>query len=98
MKQFSEFNIQVSLPTLVGDKIKMVRILNKEIIVHAFLIKPSKINIGKDYMELQISVKDTKHVVFTQSYSLMEMIKKVKTEDFPFTTTIEKKDERYQFT
>lgn len=92
--------ITAKVKGFVGDKIKIDRILNKEIIVHGFEIKDSKFE-GRGNgkcLYLQIEWKEEKHVVFTSSIYLMDMIGKVAPEDFPFTTTIVKTNEHLEFT
>jgi hypothetical protein len=98
MKSFKQFNIQVTSKSFEGDKIKIDRVLNKEIIVHAFKIEDSKFEKGNGKcLYLQIHVDNAKRVLFTGSASLMEMIKQVDKNDFPFTTTIVRENERFQF-
>jgi hypothetical protein len=99
MKSFSQFGIEPDIKSLVGDKIKMDRILNREIVVEDFLIVPSKFTEGnKDCLHVQISIGENKHIVFTGSNVLINMIKKVSKEDFPFKTTIIKSNEYFKFT
>lgn len=96
MKQFSDFNIVAASDSFTGDKIKIERILNIPITLVAFRIKDSKFN--GNCLWLQIKKGETEHVVFTGSATLIEMIQKVEHADFPFSTTIVKKDERFLFT
>jgi hypothetical protein len=100
MNAFKDFGIKTTVKSFVGDKIKMSKILNKEITVLAFKIGPSKfIEKGNGKcLHLQIQIGDTKYVVFTGSTGLMEDIQKVLTDKFPFTTTIVEESERYEFT
>lgn len=98
MKDFKDLNIQPSdTQSFTGDKVKMHKVLNREIVVHAFKIEPSKFNTGK-CLHIQISLNDTKHVVFTGSNFLMEMIEKIPKDAFPFKTTIIEDNERFKFT
>ena len=98
MKKFSDFGIKVELATFVGDKVKMNKILNKEIIIHAYKIEDSKFGGGgKKCLHMQITIDQEKHVVFTGSSALMDMIQQVPQENFPFTTTI-KHNDRLEFT
>lgn len=99
IKQFKNFGIQAESQSFTGDKIKVERILNREIIVHAHKIGLSKFTDkgnGKR-LDLQISIGETKHIVFTGSANLMDMISKVPADGFPFQTTIIKVDDRYVF-
>ena len=99
MKKFSDFGVQPSMPILQGDKIKIERILNREIIVHGFQLKDSKYDRGNGKcLYIQIELDGEKRVVFSGSGVLMDTINKIPKEGFPFTTTIIKDNERYQFT
>lgn len=100
MKSFKEFGIKSVSQSLQGDKIKMDRILNREIVIHDYRIEDSKFNQqrGSKCLYIQISISGTKHVVFTGSINLMECIQQVPKEDFPFITTIVKENDRYEFT
>lgn len=71
-KKFKDFGIKPALQSLTGDKIKMERILNREIKVYDYRIEDSKFK-GK-CLYLQISIGESKHVVFTGSMVLIEMI------------------------
>lgn len=102
MNSFSQFNIKASAKGFEGEKIKMSRILNREIVVHDFKIEESKV---KDFRErgsgkclhMQISFDNRKHIVFTSSSGLMETIQQVPKEGFPFTSTIVQENDRYLF-
>jgi hypothetical protein len=97
MKTFKEFGIKTVLQkNFVGDKVKIERILNREIIVLDFRIEDSKFN-GK-CLYLQIQLGEIKYVVFTGSKALLEMIDQVPKSEFPFKTTIVKENERFEFT
>ena len=103
MNNFSQFNIKVESQAFEGDKIKMSRILNREIVVHHFKIEDSKVKSFQEKgtgkcLHLQISFDNRKHVVFTSSSGLIEVIQKVPKDGFPFTTTIVEENDRYQFT
>lgn len=96
MKKFSQFNIKTSSHAFVGDKIKIERILNREIKVIGYKVEPSKFN-EDNCLHLQIAIGDTMHVVFVSSKNLIEQIDQVPKTDFPFETTIVKND-RLEFT
>ena len=101
MKTFSQFNIQAPSKGLEGDKIKMSRILNREIVVHAFKIEDSKVFREKGSgkcLQLQISFNNEKHVVFTGAAGLIEVIQQIPGNGFPFTSTIIEENDRYIFT
>ncbi len=101
MNSFSQFNIKTSSIGFEGDKIKMSKILNREIVVHHYKIEDSKI--FKDHgsgkcLHLQISFNNEKHILFTGSSGLIETIQKVPENGFPFSTTIVEENERFSFT
>lgn len=101
MNNFSQFNIKPPDNGFEGEKIKMSKILNREIVVHAFKLTDSKVftdrGTGK-CLQLQISFNSEKHVVFTSSSGLIETIKQVPQSGFPFTTIIIEENERFKFT
>lgn len=97
MNRFKEFNIKPNISAFVGEKVRINKILNTEIIVHDFKIKDSEKKPGTKYLTLQISRKEEKEVVFTGSKTLMDMIDQVPKEKFPFTTTIIQEDQMFQF-
>jgi len=102
MHKFSQFNIQTTITKgFEGNKIKMLKILNREIIVHHFKIEDSKCFKDKGSgkcLQLQISINNEKHVVFTSSIGLIEAIKQIPENGFPFTATIIEENERFWFT
>lgn len=101
MKSFSQFNIQAPSRGFEGDKIKMSRILNREIVVHAFKIEDSKVFKEKGSgkcLQMQISFNCEMHVIFTSASGLIEVIQQVPDNGFPFTTTIIEENDRFIFT
>jgi len=99
MKNFKDFGIKTNVKAFSGDKIKISRVLNREIVIHDFKIVDSKYTDAGNgkCLYLQISIADVKYVVFTGSIGLMEEIILVPAEGFPFTTTIVEDNERFQF-
>ncbi|ASK29692.1 hypothetical protein CEY12_06050 [Chryseobacterium sp. T16E-39] len=98
MKHFKDLNIKTILTSFIGEKVRINKILNTEIIVHDYKIKESEKKPGTKYLTLQISRKGEKEVIFTGSKILMNMIEQVSKENFPFTTTIIQEDQMFQFT
>lgn len=100
MRKFNEFNIKQESKSFTGDKIKMSKILNKDITVLDFKIVPSKYTEkgNGNRLDMQIEVNGIKHVIFTGSISLAEAIQQVPKDGFPFSTTIIEENERYLFT
>lgn len=99
-KKFSDLGIKVQRKNFVGEKIKIHKILNVEIMVHAYYIKPSKYpeKGSQNCLWMQISMAGTKYVVFSIAKLLMETLQNVQESNFPFVTTIVKNDEMYEFT
>lgn len=98
MKQFKELGIIPTLQNFVGDKIKMERILNRQITVHDFKIEDSKYEKGNGKcLYMQISIGEIKYVVFSGSSVLMSTIQQIGKEDFPFQTTIVKSNDHFEF-
>lgn len=100
MKNFKDFGIKPSQPGLSGDKIKMDRVLNREIVVNDFRIFDSKHPQKGNGKCLQIGIKigESNHVIFTGSIGLQDQINQIPKSEFPFLTTIVKEDERLIFT
>lgn len=101
MNIFNSFNITVTARGFEGDKIKMSKILNREIEVHDFKIEPSKVFQDRgtgQCLHLQIAINGDKHIVFTSATALIEAIQKVPKDGFPFKTVIKQDGERFLFT
>ena len=98
MNNFKNFKIKPNLTNFVGDKIKIDRIINREIIVQKFKIEDSKAKQGTKFLTLQIELNGTNNVIFTGSKILQEMILQVPENGFPFKTTIIRENEHLEFT
>jgi len=99
MNSFKDFNIEVHTNGFVGDKIRIDKIINREIVVHGHKIEDSKYpdkGNGKRLV-LQIKVGGNDHIIFTGSITLMDQIKQVAHDKYPFTTTIVRENDRIQF-
>lgn len=100
MKKFSELNIKTQNNSFEGDKIDIFNILNRVIVIHKYKIESSKFQ-GKSNplcLHMQITINDVKHVVFSGSKILQELIQQVSQSDFPIETTIIKENRRFMFT
>lgn len=97
MNKFSDFGIKPKESAFIGDKIKIERVLNLEITVFNYKISESQKKPGTKYMTLQIRKGNEKHVIFTGSTVLMDMIEQVPKDSFPFVTTIKKDNDRLEF-
>lgn len=98
MNKFKDFNIQAELSSFTGDKIKIEKVLNREIKVLDFKIEDSKVKPGTKLLTLQIEKSGENHVIFSGSKYLIQQIQQVKEGQFPFTTTIVKESEHLKFT
>jgi hypothetical protein len=97
VKAFSEFGISKTIDAFVGNSIGIKRVLNKRIVVCKFKIGPSKYS--GERLDLQIEFDGEKRVLWTGSKGLIEQIKLVPANGFPFSTTIiETESEHFQFT
>lgn len=98
MNNFKDFNIKPKPNSFAGDKIQVQKILNVAIKIIAFKIDPSKQKAGTDCLTLQIEKAGELRIVFTGSRVLMDQIRQVPENKFPFTTTIKRDNEYYEFT
>ena len=98
MTAFKDLGIKAELSNFTGDKIKIDRLLNAEISVLDYKIEDSKVKQGTKLLILQLEKQGTKHVLFSGSTILIQMIKQVPKDKFPFTTTIIKESEHLEFT
>lgn len=101
MNSFSQFNIKKPINGFDGDKIKIAKVINNEIIVYDFKLNNSKIFKEKENnkcLQLQISLNNEKRIIFTSAKGLIEVITQIPKDNFPFKTTIIKENERFIFT
>lgn len=99
MNLFNQFGIAPTEKGFTGDKIKINRILNREIIVKDFKIEPSKFTEGSGKrLCIHLELNGIEHIIFTGSVVLMETIERVPRNGFPFKTTIINNNDRYEFT
>lgn len=82
---------------LDGDKMQIGDILNKEIIVKAFRIMPSKCVRDKDCLQLQFELEGKTYIIFSNSSVLMKQMNKYQ-DKLPFIATIKKVGSYYTFT
>lgn len=98
MNSFKDFNIQPKINAFVGEKIPVQRLFNLEILIIDFKIEPSKQKKDTELLTLQIEKQGEKRIVFTGSKVLIDQIKRVPKNRFPFTTTIKGDNDYYEFT
>lgn len=99
MKSFKDLNIKTHTDHLIGEKIKISKILNKDIIINGFKIGQSKYPKNKSgkCLSLQIEVDKEQRVIFTGSDVLISIMEQVKKEDLPIETKIVQEGEHYEF-
>ena len=99
MKQFKDLGIKPRKSLFIGDKIKISKLLNQEIIVHNYKIDKSKFSESNSdiCLKLQVELKSEKYVLFTGSKFLSETIQQIPEEALPFQTVITKEGEAFQF-
>jgi RNA-directed DNA polymerase len=101
MIKFSELNIEIPESLFEGKKISIEDIFNVQIIVNDYKIEDSKFtgkNKSNNRLVLSILFSGQKRIVFTGSDTLMEQIKQVPKDVFPFETVIKKREKRFEFT
>jgi hypothetical protein len=103
MNRFSQFEIKTPERGFEGDKIKITRIVNREIVVHDYKVVDSTVKAFQEKgsgkcLHLQISFNNELHVIFTAASALIEVIQQIPREKLPFITTIVQENDRYKFT
>lgn len=100
MKRFSDFEINVETDLFIGDKIKIAKVLNREITIKAYKIDQSKFvaenNPNKVTMHIVFEEED--RIIFSGSKTLMRQLDAVPKENFPILAVIEKNGETYKLT
>ena len=73
--------------------------INREITIHDYKIEPSLYPDKGNGLRLvlQITFKEELRIIFSSSIVLMDLIKQVPKDEYPFTTTIIKEGERLEF-
>lgn len=97
MKSFAELGIKITDKGLTGEKIKIEKILNVQIVINNYKIVESKFEGKGSCLHLQITYKNEMRVLFTGSKGLIEQIEQVGKSNLPITATIVKEDERFEF-
>lgn len=98
MNNFKDFNIKPRINAFVGEKISVQKLFNLQIKVLEFKLEPSKQKEGTELLTLQIEKSGEKRIVFTGSSVLIDQIKRVEQNQFPFLTTIKGDNDYYEFT
>jgi len=96
-KRFGDLGIAVEVNTLTGEKIKIVKVIGKEILVKDFKVTESKYEKTTHCLTIQFELGGENKVIFTGSTMLKKQLEQVNKEDFPFIATIEIINDTYQF-
>jgi RNA-directed DNA polymerase len=97
-KRFSDMGIKIDIDSMQGEKIKISKLLGKEITVKNFKLTDSKFENAKHCLSIQIELAGENKVIFTGSQYLLKQIEQVGKDNFPFETVIENINDTYQFT
>ena len=97
MTAFKDLGIRATSRAFTGEKIKIERLLNRETKVIHFKIEDSSKKAGTKCLYLQLEFEGQKRVLFTGAQALIEVIQQIPADKFPFTTTIVKDNDRYEF-
>jgi hypothetical protein len=98
MNNFKDFNIKPKINAFVGEKIQVQKLFNLQITILGFKIEPSQAKKGTDLLTLQIEKSGEKRIVFTGSKVLIDQIRRVPEDKFPFVTVIRGDNDYYEFT
>ncbi len=98
MNNFKDLGIKNESSGFIGEKIRIEDVFSKNIVIHKYEIKESKKKIDTKCLYLQISLDDKMRVIFTGSLSLMNTVKKIPEDKFPFNTIIAKQEKMFIFT
>jgi len=96
MNNFKDLQVTQKTAGFEGEKIKISKILNTEIIIHDFKLGPSKYD--GERLDMQITYKEEKRLVWTSSHYLADALQQIPKDKFPILTTIVEIDDRYVFT
>lgn len=96
-KRFSDLGIKVDVESLLGEKIKIAKVIGKEILVKGFKVTDSKYEKTNHCLTIQIEIGGEDKVIFTGSGMLKKQIEQINKEDFPFLATIQSINDTYNF-
>ena len=99
MKSFRDLGINTHSSHMAGDKIKIAKVLNRDIVITNFKVEPSKYPKNKSgkCLHLQVEMNGAKYVVFTGSDILINTIEQVEKEHLPIACKIIQEGEHYEF-
>lgn len=99
MHKFTELGVTIHSKSFSGEKININDVLNVEIVVEDYKVEPSKYSKYKtsECLYLQIRHQGKQRVIFIGGTRLIEAIRQVPKDKFPFTTTIKYDNKTYLF-
>ncbi len=98
LKKFSDLGIKVPDSSFSGDKIRIDRILNKDIRILDYKVGISQYEKGSGkLLTLSINVDNEPRIVFSGSTNLINTLELIPKADFPFLGKIVKGDNRLEF-
>lgn len=101
INKFADLGIAPVKRSFEGTKVEIDSILNNEITVYEYKVADSKYtkeNTSGKCLHLQIGIGAAKHVLFTGSSNLIDMIERIPKDRFPFSTRIIKQNRALLFT
>ncbi len=100
MNLFKDLGVEIDSAPMLGEKIKINRVINHEIEVLDYAVNESKFKekSGNEYLKLQIRFNDEVRVLFTGASMLIKAIRKIDKDKLPFKTIIIEQSGFYQFT
>lgn len=95
MEKFGEF-AQDEDSRLEGDKLNISELFNKEIVITAYRLMPSKAVKGKQCLQIQFQYPggDDMYIAFTNSEVIIRQLTQYK-DHIPFLTTVRKRGSYY---
>jgi hypothetical protein len=100
IKEFKNVGDAPTITSFPGEKIRIEKVLNVDIIVHGYKVEPSNFRENGDGMRMVLSITkgDERRIIFTSSLFLRDQIMKISKDDFPFKSQIKLINEHYEFT
>lgn len=99
MNGFKDLGINTHSDSFDGDKIKIVKVMNRDIVISNFKLEPTKYPKNKSgkCLHLQIELDGEKKVIFTGSDVLIRTIEQIKKENLPIACQIIQEGEHFEF-
>ncbi len=99
MTTFRDLNINTHPDLMMGEKVKISKVLNRDIQITNYRIVESKYPKNKSgkCLHLQFKLGDELKILFTGSDVLIHTIEQVKSEDLPIFCQIIQEGEHYEF-